>query len=559
MVALPERECTIQRRNQKVIEESPSTFLDDKTRHAMQDQAASLARSVGYNSAGTVEFLVDKHRNFFFLEMNTRLQVEHPVSEEISGVDLVELMIRSAAGERLPAHLTSGRVPILGHSFEARVYAEDPFRGFLPSTGRLSGYIEPQTFGAEGRDPYLDPATIEPVARPDGSVYETKSIRADAGVALGSEISMFYDPMICKMVTHGATRDSALDRMRACLDAYVLRGVGHNISFLRDLCEHPRFISGAIDTRFIQDEYPQGFQGVQLAPQQRLQMVAVAAIMNDVRTAAAGEVSGRSEFASLPETREVVVTVGRKTVLGEGKEAQVTHPECWLVRMTHGNPADVYGDADGGAASPAADAFESVPLGDGGVYEMEVTPLDATKPGVHPAGPAQTVRLGNVDWSVDSPLFLAGNLDVKAGEPESHNTLRVQHVSSRAGGGLAVLLHSHAVLAPWRWSINPSVGARSLTACRSPHPRPPRLPFPHALPRRWRATRTASRSPPTAAPTTCSCAPPRRTPCTRTCCRARCATSAACWSAPCPAPSSPSRWPWATRWRRARRWRSWRR
>jgi propionyl-CoA carboxylase alpha chain len=162
VVALPERECTIQRRNQKVIEEAPSAFLDPATRKAMQDQAAALARSVGYNSAGTVEFLVDKHKNFFFLEMNTRLQVEHPVTEAITGLDLVELMIRSAANQKLPQHVLDG-VGIKGHAFEARVYAEDPFRGFLPSTGRLSGYIEPQTFAP--RDPYL-----------------STGIRSDAGV-----------------------------------------------------------------------------------------------------------------------------------------------------------------------------------------------------------------------------------------------------------------------------------------------------------------------------------------------------------------------------------------
>jgi len=178
IVPLPERECSIQRRNQKVIEESPSTFLDAATRAAAW---SCMAAAVNYTSAGTVEFLCDAQRNFYFLEMNTRLQVEHPVTEAVTGLDLVDLMIRVAAGERLPSALTAhGRVPILGHAFESRVYAEDPFRGFLPSTGRLSTYIEPASFAA--RDPYLA----------DG-------LRADAGVSQGSDISMFYDPMICKV------------------------------------------------------------------------------------------------------------------------------------------------------------------------------------------------------------------------------------------------------------------------------------------------------------------------------------------------------------------------
>ena len=251
VAALPERECSIQRRNQKVIEESPSVLLDAKTRRAMQEQARMLASAVGYQSAGTVEFLADKHRNFYFLEMNTRLQVEHPVTEMVTGLDLVELMIRVAAGERLPAHLCGGaHVPILGHAFESRVYAEDPFRGFLPSTGRLSKYEEPQAAGV--RDPYLaDPAAI----------------RTDAGVTEGSEISMHYDPMICKLVTHGPTRDDALDRMRAALDAYVIRGVGHNVPFLRALVDHERFRAGRITTQFIREEFPEGFQGITLAPE----------------------------------------------------------------------------------------------------------------------------------------------------------------------------------------------------------------------------------------------------------------------------------------------------
>ena len=436
VAALPERECTIQRRNQKVIEESPSTFLDARTRAAMQDQASSLAQSVGYNSAGTVEFLVDKHRNFYFLEMNTRLQVEHPVTEAVTGLDLVELMIRSAAGERLPAALLGGaRAPILGWAFEARVYAEDPLRGFLPSTGRLSGYAEPQTFGAAGRDPFLDPAATEPVPAPGGGApYAPPAIRADAGVALGSEISMFYDPMICKMITHGATRASALDRLRACLDAYVIRGVGHNISFLRELCEHPRFVSGAIDTSFIAHEYPAGFSGVRLAPAQTLQLVAAAAVMNAFRLRDAGaHVDGASHAAALPDPSQVVVALGRKTAApGTGA---LSHPPTFHVRLGAGEP-DEHGlfEHDAAAspsASAAAAAFHSTPMGDGVVYHAAITPVAGDEAVLRATGPTSVVRLGNVDWAVDTPLFLAGLLDTPAGAEQSLRTLRLQHVRLR--------------------------------------------------------------------------------------------------------------------------------
>jgi len=463
VVALPERECTIQRRNQKVIEESPSTFLDPATRGAMQAQAASLARSVGYNSAGTCEFLVDKHRNFYFLEMNTRLQVEHPVTEAVTGLDLVELMIRSAAGEPLPRALTAGGPsPILGHAFEARVYAEDPLRGFLPSTGRLTGYVEPQAFGAAGRDPYLDPAASEPVPVPataaaPAGVYAPAAIRTDAGVAAGSEISMHYDPMICKLITHGATRASALDRMRACLDAYVLRGVGHNAAFLRDLCAHPRFIAGAMDTGFIAAEYPAGFQGVALAQGQTDILVAGAAVMNAVRQLAAGHVSDRSPHAPAPQVLDVVVSVGRKTVSAAAPAAAAsatsvaalltTLPDCFSVQLEVLDAEDVLGDgadeaeaaaaAAAGRAAPeptgphAVEAFLSAPHGDGSVWVATVTPVEAGVPAVRPTGPSRRVRLGNVDWTADSPLLRAGLLDVPLGAPVSERPLRLQHVSGR--------------------------------------------------------------------------------------------------------------------------------
>ncbi len=229
-IYLNERECSLQRRHQKVIEEAPSPFLDAKTRKAMGEQAVALARAVDYESAGTVEFIVDKDKNFFFLEMNTRLQVEHPVTELTTGVDLVELMIKVAAGEKLP--LEQKDVGINGWSIEARVYAEDPFRNFLPSTGRLVYYRPPA---------------------------ENEHVRVDTGVFEGGEVSMFYDPMVAKLVTWGEDRDDAIARMRAALDQFVVRGIQSNIAFLSALIAHATFRSGNISTNTIAEEYPEGF------------------------------------------------------------------------------------------------------------------------------------------------------------------------------------------------------------------------------------------------------------------------------------------------------------
>lgn len=227
---LQERECSIQRRHQKVIEEAPSPFIDPATRKAMGEQAVALAKAVDYQSAGTVELIVDKDRNFYFLEMNTRLQVEHPVTEMITGLDLVEQMIRVAAGEKLA--FAQEDVQLNGWSMECRVYAEDPDRNFMPSTGRLTRY--------------------EPPA-------ESDAVRVDTGVFEGGEISMFYDPMIAKLVSHGATREEAASAMQSALDAYVIRGVQHNIPFLAALMRHPSFQSGDLTTGFIDEHFPEGF------------------------------------------------------------------------------------------------------------------------------------------------------------------------------------------------------------------------------------------------------------------------------------------------------------
>jgi propionyl-CoA carboxylase alpha chain len=265
---LNERECSIQRRHQKVVEEAPSPFVTPEMRKAMGEQAVALARAVGYYSAGTVELIVAGNdptgQGFYFLEMNTRLQVEHPVTEEITGLDLVELMIRVAAGEKLP--LTQDKVQINGWAIENRVYAEDPYRGFLPSTGRLVHY--------------------RPPAARDG-------VRVDDGVVEGSEISMFYDPMIAKLITHGATREEAIDRQIVALDRFRIDGIGHNIDFLSAIMQHPRFRSGAITTGFIAEEYPEGFSGAPASAALRRKLAAVATILDLERARRASEISGQ--------------------------------------------------------------------------------------------------------------------------------------------------------------------------------------------------------------------------------------------------------------------------
>jgi propionyl-CoA carboxylase alpha chain len=252
---LGERECSIQRRNQKVIEEAPSPLLDEATRKKMGEQAVALAKAVGYDSAGTVEFVAGQDRSFFFLEMNTRLQVEHPVTEMITGIDLVEQMIRVAAGE--PLKFKQSDVKLNGWAVESRIYAEDPYRNFLPSIGRLTKYRPP----AEGP---LNGGTV----------------RNDTGVFEGGEISMYYDPMIAKLVTHAATRTEAIDLQAEALDAFYVEGIQHNIPFLTALMQHPRWRSGKISTGFIKEEYPQGFKP-RGASQRDLELLAAVAASID--------------------------------------------------------------------------------------------------------------------------------------------------------------------------------------------------------------------------------------------------------------------------------------
>lgn len=273
---LGERECSIQRRHQKVIEEAPSPFIDPETRAAMGEQAVTLARAVKYQSAGTVEFIVDRDRNFYFLEMNTRLQVEHPVTELVTGLDLVEQMIRIADGQKL--NIRQQDVPLNGWAVEARVYAEDPSRNFLPSVGRLVRYTAPDTVP----DPDAD-------SDPDSDSV----VRVDSGVCEGGEISVYYDPMIAKLVTWGRDRDAAIRAMGRALDAYYIRGVSHNIPFLAALMAHERFIGGRVTTNFIAEEYPDGFHPAHTVHSDPNRLIAAGAVIHHVHQHRAAMISGR--------------------------------------------------------------------------------------------------------------------------------------------------------------------------------------------------------------------------------------------------------------------------
>ena len=269
-IYLGERECSIQRRNQKVVEEAPSSFLDEKTRKEMGEQACKLAKAVGYSSAGTVEFIVDKDKNFFFLEMNTRLQVEHPVTELITNIDLVEQMILVAAGKRLS--ITQKDVKLTGWAMESRLYAEDPYRNFLPSIGRLTRY------------------------RPPAEIQNKNFIvRNDTGVYEGGEISMYYDPMIAKLCTWAPNRAEAIEQMRIALDRFEVEGIGHNLPFLSAVMDHKKFVSGNITTAFIAEEFSEGFTGVDLNNDKIKQLAACAAAMNRVAEIRRTKVSGRMD------------------------------------------------------------------------------------------------------------------------------------------------------------------------------------------------------------------------------------------------------------------------
>ncbi|APX88954.1 acetyl/propionyl-CoA carboxylase subuit alpha [Brevirhabdus pacifica] len=281
---LGERECSIQRRNQKVIEEAPSPFLDEETRRAMGEQAVALAQAVGYTSAGTVEFIVDGDRNFYFLEMNTRLQVEHPVTELITGIDLVEQMIRVADGQALT--LKQSDIKLNGWAMESRLYAEDPYRNFLPSIGRMTRYRPPEEV-----------------------VRDTLVVRNDTGVFEGGEISMYYDPMIAKLCTWAPSRLEAIEAMRVALDSFEVEGIGNNLPFLSAVMDHPRFVSGNITTAFIEEEYPEGFEGATLPEDELRRIAAATAAMNRVAEIRRTRVSGRMDNHERHVGRDWVVTL----------------------------------------------------------------------------------------------------------------------------------------------------------------------------------------------------------------------------------------------------------
>ncbi len=284
-VYLGERECSIQRRHQKIIEESPSPFVHEELRKAMGEQAVTLAKAVKYVSAGTVEFVTDGDGNFYFLEMNTRLQVEHPVTELVTGLDLVELMIRIAAGEELP--FKQEDIRLNGWAMETRVYAEDPFREFLPSAGRLVRFVPPA---------------------------ESNRVRLDTGVYEGGEVSIHYDPMIAKLCTFGKNRNEALGHMRAALDSFYIDGVSHNIGFLAAVLAHPRFVEGRLSTNFIAEEYPGGFKPENVAHDDPAVLMAVGAYIHQAYQERAAKISGQAAgHARKVGTDWAVLLKGAKT------------------------------------------------------------------------------------------------------------------------------------------------------------------------------------------------------------------------------------------------------
>jgi propionyl-CoA carboxylase alpha chain len=281
VIHLGERECSIQRRNQKVIEEAPSPLIDGKTRVKMGEQAVALAKAVGYDSAGTVEFVAGQDKSFYFLEMNTRLQVEHPVTELVTGIDLVEQMIRIAAGERLA--IKQSDVKLSGWAIESRVYAEDPYRNFAPSIGRLIRYRPPAEDTRDG-----------------------VTVRNDTGVVEGGDISIFYDPLISKLVTHARTREQAVDAQADALDAFVIEGIRHNIPFLAAIMQSPRWRAGKLSTAFIAEEFPRGFERTQPSEDVARRVAAVAAAIDHLLGERKRQISGQLNPALTRERRRAI-------------------------------------------------------------------------------------------------------------------------------------------------------------------------------------------------------------------------------------------------------------
>ncbi|CCB64414.1 MULTISPECIES: acetyl/propionyl/methylcrotonyl-CoA carboxylase subunit alpha [unclassified Hyphomicrobium] len=289
VVYLGERECSIQRRNQKVLEEAPSPLLDEKTRKAMGEQSVALAKAVGYDSAGTVEFVAGQDRSFYFLEMNTRLQVEHPVTELVTGIDLVEQMIRVAAGEKLP--FKQSDIKLTGWSVESRVYAEDPYRNFLPSIGRLVKYRPPEEGTKDG-----------------------VTVRNDTGVFEGGEISMYYDPMIAKLVTHAPSRLEAIDAQSTALDAFYIDGIQHNVPFVSAVMQHPRWREGNLSTGFIKEEFPEGFVPREPEGKDLITLAAVAGAIDHLSNARRRDITHQMSGQAVSFAKRRIVKIGSATV-----------------------------------------------------------------------------------------------------------------------------------------------------------------------------------------------------------------------------------------------------
>ena len=300
VIHLGERECSIQRRNQKVVEEAPSPLLDAKTRNLMGEQAIALSKAVGYDSAGTVEFVAGQDKSFYFLEMNTRLQVEHPVTELVTGVDLVEQMIKVAAGEKLS--LRQADIKLKGWAIEARVYAEDPSRNFLPSIGRLVRYHPPREVVSDGI-----------------------TVRNDTGVAEGSEVSVYYDPLIAKLCTHGPTRMAAIDAMARALDDFIIEGVAQNLPFLSALMQHPRWREGRLSTGFIKEEYPGGFSPRIAAGKERETLAAVATAIDHLGNVRRRQISQQMTGGKVRFAQSRIVVFGRDEVRVH-VEGDITQP-----------------------------------------------------------------------------------------------------------------------------------------------------------------------------------------------------------------------------------------
>jgi acetyl/propionyl-CoA carboxylase alpha subunit len=360
VVAFPERECSVQRRNQKVIEESPSCLIDPVTRAAMHEQARMLCKAVNYRSAGTIEMLCDGKKNFYFLEMNTRLQVEHPVTELVSGEDLVEHMLWVGAGRPLPQKfIDNPSAPINGWAIESRVYAEDPIRRFLPSIGPLSTYKEPQTFVENGL-----------------------TVRLDTGVYEGGEISMFYDPMIAKLCTHAPDRATAIRLQEDALDRYVVRGLGNNITFLRACYRNPKFREGDYGTGFIPQQFPHGYHGTELTADETAELISYAAMIHRSRNML--RTSELAEATSEDMSTFVVVLGGPK-----GQAYQVSFNDDFSSESVQVKIQRLPDAADAKSKKPAADNLKHYHRGTKAPCEV---------------GESTDVVLNGMTWQVESDL-----------------------------------------------------------------------------------------------------------------------------------------------------------